>query len=70
MINEGRVMLRVKKIKNGRRRIEEEIMENIVDLIEKEKRIGIIRIINRMDEIEGNREDIGEEMKEDLRIVE
>lgn len=70
MINEGRVMFRVKKIKNGRRRIEEEIMENIVDLIEKEKRIGIIRIINRMDEIEGNREDIGEEMKEDLRIVE
>ena len=64
-----RVLLRVEHLQQRRRRIAAEIHAHLVDLVEQEERIGLLRLLHRLDDLAGHRADIGAPVPADFGLV-
>ena len=69
MIVEGRILLRVQHLKQGRRGIAPEIGTQLVDLVQQEQRIGGFRLFHPLDNLARHRPDIGPTVPADFRLV-
>ena len=69
VVHERRVLLRVEHLEQRRRRIAAEVHAHLVDLVEQEERVGLLRLAHRLDDLAGHRADIGAPVAADLRLV-
>ena len=66
MVVEGRVLLRVENLEQGRRQVATEIHAHLVDLIQQDERVGRLGLAHRLDDLAGHRADIGPAVTADL----
>ena len=52
-----------------RRRIAAEVHAHLVDLVEQEERVGLLRLLHRLDDLAGHRADVGAAVTADLGLV-
>jgi hypothetical protein len=69
VVVERRVLLRVEHLEQRRRRIAAEVLAHLVDLVEQEERVGLLRLLHRLDDLAGHRADIGAAVAADLGLV-
>ncbi len=69
MVHEGRVLFRVQHLEKRRRRVAAEVHAHLVDLVEQEERVGLLRLLHRLDDLAGHRADIGAAVAADLGLV-
>ena len=69
VIHEGRVLLGVEDLEQGRRGIAAEIHAHLVDLIEQEKRILLLGLAHRLNDLAGHGADIGAPVATDLGFI-
>src|SRR3546814_8115658 len=66
---EGRVLLGIEHFEQRRGRIAVEARAQLVPLVQHEDGIACLRLANRLDDVAGERPDIGAAMAADLRLV-
>jgi hypothetical protein len=69
VVHEGRVLFRIQHLEQRRRRIAAEVLAHLVDLVEQEQRVGLLRLLHRLDDLAGHRADIGAPVTADLGFV-
>ena len=69
VIVEGVVLLRVQHLEQSGSRVAAEIGAHLVDLVEQEERIDLLRLPHRLDHLAGHRADIGAAVAPDLGLV-
>ena len=69
MIGEGRVLLRIQHLEQGRRWIAPPIGAEFVDLVQQKEGIRGLRLLHRLDDLTRHRADIGSAVAADLRFV-
>ena len=69
VVVEGVVLLGVEHLEQGRRRVAAEIGAHLVDLVEQEQRVDLLRLPHRLDHLAGHRADIGAAVAPDLGLV-
>ena len=69
MVVERGVLFGVEHLEQSRRRIAAEVLAHLVDLIEQEERVGLLRLLHRLDDLAGHRADVGAAVAADFRFV-
>src|SRR6476646_4837356 len=69
VVVEGVVLLRVQNFEQSRSRIAAEIRAHLVDLVEQEQRVDLLRLAHRLNDLAGHRTDIGAPVAPDLGLV-
>src|SRR5262249_56353366 len=66
---EGVVLLGVEDLQQGGGRVAAEVGRHLVDLVEEEDRVVGARLLERLDELAGERADVGAAVAADLGLV-
>ena len=69
VVAEGRVLLRVEHLEQGRCRVAVDAAAELVDLVEHQHRVARAGLAQRLDDAAGHRADVGAAMSADLRLV-